>query len=158
MAVDPGMHYLGVAILEGEDLLWFGIKTFPGRKRLPFTRQQVQQYLTTLLQKYQPVVLVVEEPFYGQSLLSANLRTLTREMKTWGGWKRPPCLELCAARGQSLLLSRSANQTVIGRSDDSAVSLLARYLTVLPWRCRYWFHMFDAVGQCAHVLSKTGSF
>src|SRR2546422_862993 len=30
MAIDPGMLYLGIAILEGEELIWYGIKPFPG--------------------------------------------------------------------------------------------------------------------------------
>ena len=30
MAVNPGMQYLGIAIFEAEDLIWYGIKTFPG--------------------------------------------------------------------------------------------------------------------------------
>ena len=38
MAVDPGMQYLGVAIVEGEELVWYGIKTFPGRRRWPESR------------------------------------------------------------------------------------------------------------------------
>jgi len=88
MAVDPGMQYLGIAILEGEELIWYGIKTFPGRKVLPYMRPQVQQYLTKLLQTYQPDVLAVEEPFYAQSMLSKNLRTLTQDIKTWGRWKQ----------------------------------------------------------------------
>src|SRR5439155_2982389 len=87
MAVDPGMQYLGIAVLEGEELIWYGIKTFPGRKILPYMRTEVQQYLTKLLQTYEPQVLVVEDPFYAQSLLSKNLRTLTQDIKTWGRWK-----------------------------------------------------------------------
>src|SRR5438034_395492 len=60
MAVDPGMQYLGIAVLEGEELIWYGIKTFPGHKVLPYMRPQVHQYLTKLLQIYQPDVLAVE--------------------------------------------------------------------------------------------------
>jgi hypothetical protein len=32
-------------------------------------------------------VLVVEEPFYAQSLLSDNLKKLTSTIKMWGKWK-----------------------------------------------------------------------
>src|SRR5438034_706192 len=87
MAVDPGIQYLGIAVLEGEELIWYGIKTFPGRKTMPFMRQAVQQYLSTLFRKFNPDILAVEEPFYAQSLLSKNLRTLTADIKTWGRWK-----------------------------------------------------------------------
>jgi len=40
MAVDPGMQYLGVAILDGEELAWYAVKTFPERKVLPNVRPQ----------------------------------------------------------------------------------------------------------------------
>ena len=34
---------------------------------------------------------------------------------------------------------------------------LARYFTLLPWRRRYWFHVFDAVGlglMCARKIES----
>lgn len=87
MAVDPGIQYLGVAILEGDQLLWYAVKTFPERKVLSNMRPQVKQYLTTIFERYRPDVLAVEEPFYAQSLSSANLCKLTENIKTWGRWK-----------------------------------------------------------------------
>ncbi len=46
LAVDPGLQYLGVAVLEGEELIWYGVKTFPDRDMRP----QIRQYLTSILQ------------------------------------------------------------------------------------------------------------
>ena len=158
MAVDPGMRYLSVAILEGEDLVWYGIKTFPGRKTVPVMRPQVRNYLTTLLHKYQPEVLVVEEPFYAQSLLSANLRSLTLEIKTWGRWKGlrvysyvPPAVKAFFCREQKT--KQSLAEAMVER-----YPFLARYFTLLPWRRRYWFHVFDAVGlglMCSRKLARS---
>src|SRR6266853_197869 len=74
LAVDPGMQYLGVAVLEGEELLWYGIKTFPGRQTLPYMRGQVEQYLAKLVRTYQPETLAIEDPFYEPSLGSRNHR------------------------------------------------------------------------------------
>jgi hypothetical protein len=34
MAVDLGMQYLGVAVLDGEELVWYAVKPFPARKVL----------------------------------------------------------------------------------------------------------------------------
>jgi RNase H-fold protein (predicted Holliday junction resolvase) len=142
LAVDPGMQYLGIAILEGEDLIWYGIKTFLGHDARP----QIKQYLTSLFQKYQPTMLVVEEPFYAQSLLSDNLKKLTREIKTWGKWKglavrsyAPPMVKAFFCRDQKT--KQSLAEAMIER-----YPFLSRYLTNLPWRRRYWFHVFDAVG------------
>jgi Holliday junction resolvasome RuvABC endonuclease subunit len=158
MAVDPGMQYLGVAILEGEELLWYGIKTFPGRKTLPFMRQQVQQYLTTFFQKYQPTVLVVEEPFYGQSLLSANLRSLTREIKTWGRWKGLRVFSHVPPEVKAFFCRDQKTKQSLAEAMIQQYPFLARYFTVLPWRRRYWFHVFDAVGlalMCSRKLARS---
>src|SRR5579864_5912116 len=146
LAVNPGMRYLSVAFFEGEELVWYRIKTFPGRKSLPYMRREVQQYLTTLLQTYRPDTLAVEEPFYAQSLLSKNLRTLTQDIKTWGQWKglrvhsyAPPTVKAFFCRDQKT--KQSLAEAMVEK-----YPFLARYVTILPWRRPYWFHVFDAVG------------
>ena len=158
MAVNPGMQYLGIAIFEGEDLIWYGIKTFRGRKILPYMRPQVMEYLTGLQKTYGPEVLAVEEPFYAQSLLSKNLRTLTRDIKTWGRWKglrvhsyTPPTVKAFFCRDQKT--KQSLAEAIVEK-----YPFLARYLTILPWRRRYWFHVFDAVGlglMCYRKLARS---
>ena len=157
MAIDPGMQYLGVAILEGEELIWYGIKTFPGRKTLPYMRPQVQQYLTELLQKYQPTVLAVEEPFYAQSLLSKNLRTLTRDIKTWGRWKRLRVYSYLPTAVKAFFCRDRETKQLLALAMIDRYPFLNRYLTILPWRRRYWFHVFDAVGlglMCHKKLAR----
>ena len=146
MAVDPGIQYLGVAILEGDQLVWYAVKTFPERKVLANMRPQVKQYLTTIFERYRPSVLAVEEPFYAQSLSSVNLCKLTENIKTWGRWKGlrvhsyyPPAVKAFFCRDQKT--KESLTEAMIER-----YPFLARYLTLLPWRRRYWFHVFDAVG------------
>ena len=146
MAIDPGMQYLGVAILEGEELIWYGVKTFPGRKTLPYMRPQVQQYLTKLLQTYQPDVLAVEEPFYAQSLLSKNLRTLTRDIKTWGRWKRLRVYSYLPTAVKAFFCRDRETKQSLALAMIERYPFLNRYLTILPWKRRYWFHVFDAVG------------
>jgi Holliday junction resolvasome RuvABC endonuclease subunit len=153
MAVDPGMQYLGIAILEGENLIWYGVKTFPGKD----IRSQLRPYLTAILQKYQPTILAVEEPFYAQSLLSNSLKRLTSDIKTWGKWKRlavrsytPPAVKAFFCRDQKT--KQSLAEAMIEK-----YPFLTRYLTNLPWRRRYWFHVFDAVGlglMCQRKLAR----
>lgn len=157
MAVDPGMQYLGVAILDGEELVWYAVKTFPERKVLTNMRPQVKQYLSTIFERHHPSVLAVEEPFYAQSLSSSNVCKLTEEIKTWGRWKGlqvhsyyPPTVKAFFCRDQRT--KESLAEAMIER-----YPFLARYLTLLPWRRRYWFHVFDAVGlglMCHKKLNR----
>jgi Holliday junction resolvasome RuvABC endonuclease subunit len=157
LAIDPGMQYLGIAVLDGEDLLWYGVKTYPDRKSLPQMRISVKQDLAKLLEKYAPDVLVVEEPFYAQSTLSNNLKRLTADIKTWGRWKGlkvfsyvPPVVKAFFCRDQRT--KQSLAEAMVER-----YPFLSKYLTILPWRRRYWFHVFDAVGlglMCQHKLAR----
>jgi RNase H-fold protein (predicted Holliday junction resolvase) len=146
LAVDPGMQYLGVAVFEGEILLWYGVKTFAEQDSFTDVRIAVQQYLTTIHRKYAPTTLVVEEPFYAQSLLSDNLKKLTGAIKTWGKWRKlvvrsfsPPAVKAFFCRDRRT--KESLAEALIG-----VYPFLKRYLTNLPWRRRYWFHVFDAIG------------
>ena len=146
IAVDPGMQYLGIAVLDGEELIWYGVKTFPDRKSLPQMRIEIQQYLGRILQSYAPDTLVIEDPFYAQSLLSKRLRIVTEEIKAWAKWKGlrvysfvPPTVKAFFCRDQKT--KQSLAEAMVEK-----YPFLARYLTVLPWRRRYWFHVFDAVG------------
>ena len=157
MAVNPGMQYLGIAILEGENLLWYSVKTFPGRKTLPSMRLEVQQFLAQFLQKYSPSVLAIEEPFYAPSLQSDNLKKLTRNIKTWGKWKGlrvygyyPPAVKAFFCRDDPTKQSLAEAMVV-------QYPFLSQYLSVLGWKRPYWFHVFDAVGlglMCHRKLTR----
>jgi len=146
MAVDPGMQHLAVAILEGEKLIGYAVKTFTGRKSLPYMRPQVQQYLTGFLQKYAPQILVVEEPFYAQSMLNKNLKTLTEDIKTWGRWNRLRVYSYLPISVKAFFCRDRKNKESLAEAMVERFPFLKRYLTILPWKRRYWFHVFDAVG------------
>lgn len=146
MAIDPGMQYLGIAILEGEELVWYAVKTFPGRKTLPSLRTQVMQYLTAIAEKYQPAVVAVEEPFYAQSLLSSNLCKLTEAIKTWARWKKLKVCRYYPPEVKAFFCRDRENKESLAEAMIERYPFLRRYLTLLPWRRRYWFHVFDAIG------------
>lgn len=133
LAVDPGLQYLGVAVLEGEELIWYGVKTFPDGDMRP----QIRQYLTSVLQKYQPTVLVVEEPFYAQSLLSDNLKKLTSLIKTWGKWKGLAVRSYAPPTVKAFFCRDAKTKQSLAEAMIQKYPFLTRYLTNLPWRRRY---------------------
>jgi len=157
LAVEPGVEHAGVAVLEGEHLLWYGVRTFPGGRNLSEIRLAIQQHLAAIVEKYQPKVLAVEEPFYAQSLLSDDLVKLAREMKTWGKLKglkvrsyTPPVVKAFFCRDQRT--KQSLAEAMIEK-----YPFLNRYFSYLPLRRRYWFHIFDAVAlglMCARKLAR----
>jgi Holliday junction resolvasome RuvABC endonuclease subunit len=158
LAVDPGTQYLGVAVLEGEEILWYRVKTFQSTES-PSLRAEVKTCLTDVIRAYHPGVLAIEEPFYLPGLRSPALRDLTAELKTWARWQgfkvcgyTPPEVKAFFCRGQKT--KESLAEAMIGY-----YPFLRRYLTYLPWRKRYWFHVFDAVGlglMCYRKLNLRG--
>jgi Holliday junction resolvasome RuvABC endonuclease subunit len=157
IAVNPGMQYLGVAILENEDLIWYGIKTFPGKKTLVTMRPQVEQFLATVIQKYSPGVLVVEEPFYAQSLLSPNLRKLTEQIKSWAKWRGLRVKSYVPPEVKAFFCRDHQTKESLAEAMIAQYPFLAKYLSPLPWKRRYWFHVFDAVGlglMCQRKLAR----
>lgn len=157
LAIDPGIQYLGVAILEGEDLLWYGVKTFPDITSPTDLCCQVRRFLTNLVTTYAPEYAVIESPFYAQAVGSENLVKLTAALKTWAKWKglkvvtyAPPEVKAFFCRDQ--VTKQSLAEAMIAR-----YPYLARYLSTLSWRRRYWFHVFDAVGlglMCSRKIAR----
>lgn len=159
MAVDPGMRYLGIAILEGDELIWYGVKTFPGLRRLPDVRAEVKEYLATLLHQYQPNVLAIEQPFYAQSLVSKNLCKLTEEIKEWGRWRGLTLHSYLPTAPKAFFCRDDPTKQSLAEAMVTKFPFLGRYLTYLPWRRRYWMHMFDAVALalfCCRKLEGSG--
>jgi Holliday junction resolvasome RuvABC endonuclease subunit len=146
MGIDPGIRHLGVAVLEGDEIIWYGVKTFEHGLTLPERRPEVRQFLTKLLCEHQPTVLAVEEPFYAQSLLSSSLRGLTQDIKTWGRWKGMQVHSYVPPTVKAFFCRDSHTKQSLAEAMIVQYPFLARYLTNLPHRRRYWFHVFDAVG------------
>lgn len=146
LAIDPGIRYLGAAVLDGEELVWYGVKTFADGRTLPSVRSDVRAYLADLVSKFNPQVLVVEEPFYAQSCLSKNLYALTEEVKTWGKWKGLKVQSYLPTAAKAFFCRDKQTKQSLAEAMIAVYPFLRRYLTVLPWRRRYWLHVFDAVG------------
>jgi RNase H-fold protein (predicted Holliday junction resolvase) len=154
LAVDPGMKYLGIAVLEGENLLWYGVKAFPSRRILPDLRVEVRQALTKILRKYRPDVLAVEEPFYAQSLLSRNLKKLTCNIKAWGKTKGLAVRSYAPPAVKGFFCPERKTKQSLGEVIVAKYPFLARCLTHLAGRRRYWFHVLDAVALGLFCRSK----
>ncbi len=157
MAVDPGKQYLGLAVLEGEELIWYAVKTFPPRMQLPEIRIQLQRILTAVLERFRPTVLAVEEPFYAPSLQSLDLKRLTELVKTWGRWKRLTVRSYYSPAVKAFFCRDCRNKHSVAEAMIGRYPYLVRYLSPLPWRRRYWFHVFDAVAlglMCHQKLSR----
>ena len=157
MAVDPGTRRFGIAILEGEKLIWYRVKYFHGRCELPDRRKNILSYLTKLLQKFEPEVLAVEEPFYTQAKESEYITALSEDIKTWGKWKG---LEVYGYLPTTVIAYFCRDRQTRESLKEFLVQqypVLTRYHVLIPWDDKHWFRLFDAVGlglMCSRKLAR----
>lgn len=157
MAVHPSTLHLGIAILEGEELIWYGVKSFRGGHELPYRIKSVRAYLTKLLQKYEPEVLAVVEPFHRQSALSKDIGTLTENIKTWGKWKGLDVYSYLPAAVKAYFCRDRKTRESVTLAVIEKYPFLARYHVLIPWDDRHWFRMFEAVAvglMCSRKLVR----
>ncbi len=144
LAIAPGAQHLGAAVLEGEELIWFGVKSFSGRKTVDTLQTRAERYIDGLIARHMTGTLVIEEPYYAQARLSPLLGPLTAALKRRG-------------RQQGLRVVRYLPTTVKARLCEGkrtrqglAEAMIRRYWFLFqfakPGRPRhYWQQMFDAV-------------
>lgn len=149
------MEHVGLAVFEGEKLLWYAVKKFREPKTVSEARLRIQQYLAVLVEMYQPTVLAVEEPFYAQSLLSQHLVKITRDIKTWGKLKGLAVRSYTPPEVKAFFCRDQKTKQSLAEAMIEQYPFLRNYFSYLPLRRRYWFHVFDAVGlglMCAKKL------
>ncbi len=145
LAIAPGAQRLGLAVFEGEELVWFGVKSFAGRKTEESLLAQAERYLNGVVATHRPDTLAVEEPFYAQASLSPLLQALTRWAKRWGRRKGLRTLAYLPTEVKERLVTGKKTRKALAEAMVERYWFLYRYRK--PARTpHYWQQMFDAVG------------
>ncbi len=147
LAIDPGTRYMGVAVLDGPRLLYYGVKTFRERRPVDGLLQATRKAVLGLIVDYRPTVLAYEKTFYVQSQNSALLQAQEAEIARLGRGRGLRVVGYLPSHVRRLLCG-------YGRAtkDDVADVLAARFPELGEYRRsndavreRYWSNMFDAV-------------
>ena len=74
MGIDPGTRVMGYAFLEVRQkktrLLEMGALTFSSKNPMALRLKEIFEDVTTLVERFKPDVLAIEEPFYGKNVQS----------------------------------------------------------------------------------------
>jgi len=144
LAIAPGAQHLGAAVLEGEELIWFGVKAFPGRKTIKLLLGRAKKYLEDLLRRHGPQILVVDEPCYAQARLSPLVRALTHAIKRWGRQKRLRVISQRPTTVKERLCIGKKTRKSLGEAMVLRYPFLYAY-TKPPRTRTYWQQMLDAI-------------
>jgi Holliday junction resolvasome RuvABC endonuclease subunit len=146
LAIDPGTKELGVAVLVGGRLDYYGVKTFKHRQPTQVFLAAVVRYLTDLIADHQPIALAIEKTYSIQrdtALLNVTAKEIRNTAKRCGlaVFEFAPTQvrqHICKAEKAT---KRETAKILAGRYPE-----LTHYLKrPTKWEALYWAHVFDAV-------------
>jgi crossover junction endodeoxyribonuclease RuvC len=146
LAIDPGTREIGVAVLEGEALVYYGVKTIRNRKRPQQVLGEASRIVKRLIEDYQPSVLAIEKMFLIQKNASL-LIVVADEIKATA-----QAVGLAVYEYSPTTVRKRICQT--GKATKRAVAgiIASRYLELArylkgksKWEELYYANMFDAI-------------
>jgi Holliday junction resolvasome RuvABC endonuclease subunit len=158
LAIDPGTRKIGVAVLEGKELLYYGVKTI----RRPKTPREILEDVATLIKNltaiYQPHILAIEKMFLVQRSESL-LVVVAEEIKATAKKEGLSIYEYMPALVRKRICQRSK-----ATKQETAGFIARRYPELgylLNWikfsGPRYYSYVFDAVAVgiiCSKEVEK----
>src|ERR1041384_4687064 len=77
LAIDPGTREMGVAVLDGQQLVYYGVKTIRRQPSPAEVLHRIQEITASLIVRYRPNILAIEKMFLIQK--SASLLVVAAE-------------------------------------------------------------------------------
>ena len=146
LAIDPGTRELGVAMLDGEQLVYYGVKTIRGRRTPSEVLRRIQKITASLIARYRPTCLAIEKMFLAQK--SASLLVVAaEEIKATARQHDLPIYEYAPTTVRKMIC-HSGRAT----KAETAKTIALRFPELRPyleqrtqWETLYYANMFDAV-------------
>ena len=148
LAIDPGTREMGVAFLEGEKLIYHGVKTIKKRKSPHETLKAGRKIILRLINDLKPDVLVVEKTFFANNRNSALLNVFSDEIGAIGKRKGLKVIYYAPNTVKKHICGDGrASKEEVAKVIVSKYPELKVYINQdRKWKDRYHQNMFDAVG------------
>ena len=146
LGIDPGSREMGVVILEGDDLIYYAVKTLKQYRPAKELKRAVKEILARLVIEYDVKVLAVENGWFSQSA-SPLFRTafeaiaeVAKQRKLTMVTYAPKTIRKFICGDGKATKKRTAQVLAQSYKD------LAIYLEQdRRWKEKYWMHCFDAL-------------
>jgi len=147
LAIDPGTREMGIAVLHGNELEHYAVKTITNRESPSAILLQGSQIVYKLISTHQPGMLAIERPFIGYGNRSATLVDLAREISKLGKGLGLDVKEINPSTVKKAVAgSGSATKRDVARVLSARFPELRVHLEQAPkYKEGYWNNMFDAV-------------
>jgi len=156
LAIDPGTRYMGVAVLDGMKLAYYGVKTLSRKKSPHDTLSEGRMLIRELIHDFRPAILAVEKTFFANNRNSALLNVFADEIVAIGK-RKGLRVKLLAANVVRKEICRNGWAT----KREVAQEICHRFPELMPflssdrrWKEDFYLNMFDAAALGLAASSK----
>ena len=146
LAVDPGCRELGVAVIRGGELSFYGVKTGSSRKSPQLILEAVSNHLRNLIKKFRPSHLAIEKILVRQNSY-ALVAVVAEQIKATAGEANLPIDEYAPAsvRRRLCQTGRATRRETAEVLAERFPELKRYYPRQTKWERDYYGNLFDAV-------------
>jgi Holliday junction resolvasome RuvABC endonuclease subunit len=161
LGIDPGTKEMGLAVLRGPELLYFGVHTLRNGSRPYDAIGQARRIVLATIEKHQPQVVAIEEPFNLPTKRAHLLNVITDELRERAEDLGLEVIEFSPSAIRERITG-NPRATKIGVAEKLVRSGFGQLRELIPRRPKraalglrprdkYWLHMFDALALSVAV-------
>lgn len=161
LGIDPGTKEMGLAVLRGRELRYFGVRTLRNGTRPHDVIGQAKRIVLATIEKHQPQVVAIEEPLNLPTKRSHLLNVITDELRERAAEIGVEVVALSPAAirervtGNPRATKIDVAETLVSAGFHQLNPLIPkrpkRAALGLRPRDKYWLHMFDALALAVAV-------
>ncbi len=147
LAIDPGTKYIGIAVLAGAELRYFGVKTILNPHSPSDLLNEITRFLEQFIKQYEPTYLAIEQPFISQQQSSSLLVVVAKQIKAIAGKHNLRVYQYAPTTVRKLLCQNGrATKRIVAKALSERYPYLTQYYNrTKQWEQRYYGNMFDAI-------------
>src|SRR5262245_26251892 len=156
IGIDPGTKEMGLVVLRGHELKYFGVRTLPNGKRHHEAIGLAKRIVLGMIEKYRPELVAIEAPLNLPTKRAHLLNVIADELRDRAEEVGIVVAELPPDSIRQRLTgnARATKIEVAEHLVANGFSQLRQFVPKRPARPalglrprdKYWLHMFDALG------------
>lgn len=166
LGIDPGTKEMGLAVLCGSELRYFGVRTLRNGTRPYDVIGQARRIVLAVIEKQATDIVAIEEPLLLPTKRAALLSVIAQELRARAEELSLKVVELSPSTirqqvvGNPRATKIEVAETLVRRDFGQLKELVpqrpARSALGLRPRDKYWLHMFDALALALAAQRQQG--
>lgn len=157
LAIHPGTRHTGIALMEGDNLIYYGVKSIKNRRSPHDILDEGRKTVLRLIKDFSPSILVIEKTFFVNNKNAALLNVFAEEIVAIGRRKRLRVVSFAPSTVKKQICGNGrATKEDVARAIASRYPELKAYLSQdRKWKSQYHANMFDAVALALMPIPRT---